>query len=383
MGASADNLDSRTLLESRLSRRQLLMRAAALGIAPSLTAAFLSACGSDDNSTPTSSTSASAVVPEGTAVFQNFPGWIGPSEVEDFHTQYPDATISLSTNVPSSLAGYVQLIKNNPGAYDLTIADLPQIGAMKAAGVYQAPDYSLIPNIAKVDEAFREAYPDAPPNDYGNYVIGYRKDMVTEPIASWADFWKLTPKYKGNVIIQDLDRPALGMALKYLGFSGNTTDPTELTKASDALIQLKPDLQAVTSINVSTALAKGTVAMAQCGNYDMALAQAASKDVAFAFPAEGTTGYFEGFCPVAGSEQLDVVHAFLNFHLDPENYAGFVNATGSSWVESAAEAYIKPEIAGSTALKPSASELEQIEWLQFVGEAQALYQKAWEAFKAA
>jgi spermidine/putrescine-binding protein len=344
-------------------------------------ASVLAACGSESGS-PTSATS-SAGPPQGNAVFQNFPGWIGASEIEEFHAEYPEAEITLNTNVPSSLAGYVQLIKNNPGAYDMTIADLPQIGAMKAAGVYEAPDWTLIPNIANVDEAFREAYPDAIPNDYGYYVIGYRKDMVKEPIAGWADFWNLTPKYKGNVIIQDLDRPALGMALKHLGYSGNTTSEAELMEASDALIELKPNLQAVSSINVSTALAKGTVAMAQCGNYDMALAQAASKDVAYVVPNEGTTGYFEGFCPVAESKELDVVHAFLNFHLDPKIYADFVNATGSSWVEEAAEPYIDANLVESAALKPTAEDLALTEWLHFVGEAQALYQKAWEKFKAA
>ena len=383
MGGSADNLDLRALLGSRLSRRQFLMKAAALGVAPSVAATVLAACGSDESPSTTPSASASAAPPEGNAVFQNFPGWIGASEIKDFHKQYPDAEVTLNTNVPSSLAGYVQLIKNNPGAYDMAIADLPQIGAMKAAGVYQAPDWALIPNIANVDEAFREAYPDAVPNDYGYYVIGYRKDMVKEPITGWADFWSLAPKYKGNIIIQDLDRPALGMALKYLGYSGNTTSEDELMAASDALIELKPNLQAVTSINISTALAKGTVAMAQCANYDMSLAQASSKDVAYVVPSEGTTGYFEGFCPIVGSKELDVVYAFLNFHLDPKNYADFVNTTGSAWVEQAAEPYIDPKLVKSAPLKPSADDLAKAEWLHFVGEAQALYQKAWEKFKAA
>jgi len=36
----------------------------------------------------------------------------------------------------------------------------------------------------------------------------------------------------------------------------------------------------------------------------------------------------------------------------------------------------------SAALKPSADDISKTEWLHFVGEAQALYQKAWETFKA-
>ena len=371
------------LLEARLSRRQFLIRAGILAVAPSAAASLLAACGGSSPSPAASSSGSAQAAPQGSAVFQNFPGWIGASELKNFHAQYPEASITLNTNVPSSLAGYVQLIKNNPGAYDMAIADLPQIGAMKAAGVYQAPDWSRIPNISNVDEAYRKAYPDAVPNDFGYYVIGYRKDMVKEPINGWADFWSLAPKYKGNVMIQDLDRPALGMALKLLGYSGNSTSETELTAASDALIRLKPSLQAVSSVNVSTALGKGTVAMAQCGNYDMALAQASNSNVAYVVPSEGTTGYFEGFTPVLGSKELDVVYAFLNFHLQPKIYADFVNTTGSSWVESAAEPYVDAKLVKSAALKPSAEDLNKVEWLHFVGEAQALYQTAWEKFKSA
>jgi spermidine/putrescine transport system substrate-binding protein len=383
LGESADNLDSKEILQPGISRRQFVLGASALIAASTAAGSLLTACGSSASSTASPSAAASAVAPQGNAVLQNFPGWLGAAEIQNFHKQFPDASITLNTNVPSSMAGYVQLIKNNPGAYDMTLADIPQMGAMKAAGVYQAPNWSLIPNIAKVDPFFRKAYPDAIPNDYGIYVIAYRKDMVKEPITSWADFWRLAATYKGQVVVQDLDRPTIGMALKYLGFSASTQDPGQLSQATDALIRLKPNLQAVTSVNVSTALAKGTIAMAQCGNYDVALAQASNKNVAFVVPKEGTTGYFEGFTPVKGSQHLDVANAFLNFHLEPKIYADFVNTTGSSWVESAAEPFIKASLAHSAALKPTQAALAQTEWLQFVGEAQALYTKAWENFKSA
>ena len=77
----------------------------------------------------------------------NFPGWIGADELSNFHKQFPDAKIKMSTNIPSSISGVVQLIKNNPGAYDMALGDNSFVGQAKAAGVWQAPDWSLIPNM--------------------------------------------------------------------------------------------------------------------------------------------------------------------------------------------------------------------------------------------
>lgn len=366
-----------------LSRRQFLQRGAAIAAVPALgggLAALLAACGESDNegASPTAT-----AAPTGTAVLLNFPGWIGATELADFSKRYPGAKIKMSTNLPSSVAGVVQLVKNNPGAYDIALGDPAFVGQAKAAGVYLAPDWARIPNIDKVDQRFRTAYPDAVPTDWGMDVLAYRKDIVKEPVTSWADFWALAPKYSGQIVVEDLDRPTIAMALKYRGFSGNTTSEDELDQARDALIELKPHLQAITSVGAAKGLAKGTIAMAQCINYEAGIAQAENENVEWLIPEEGSFGYVEGFVPLRESQVLDVVYAFLDFHLEPEVYAGFVNATGSAWVSAAAEPYIKKGILDNPALKPTPEQLDKVEWTRFIGEATELYSRVWQEFKAA
>ena len=50
--------------------------------------------------------------------------------------------------------------------------------------------------------------------------------------------------------------------------------------------------------------------MAHCYNYDVAVAQQSSKNVAWVVPSEGTVGYVEGFIPIKGAKHLDVAYAF-------------------------------------------------------------------------
>jgi spermidine/putrescine-binding protein len=381
----SEDLDLDAVLSKPLSRRQFLVRSALVLAVPTLAGSVLAACGSSSPTTSAASALPSAAAnPVGTAVISNFPGWIGPNEVADFHKQFPQAKVFMNTSMPSTIAGTVELLKNNPGAYDAALGDLPTLGQMIAAGVYQKPDWAAIPNLSNVDATYRQAYPDAVPNDFGFGVIGYRKDLVTEPLTSWADFWKLaTTTHSGKVTVEDLDRATLGIALKYLGYSANSKSAAELNQAADALIRLKPHLLAAQSVNVSTGLGKGEIVMAHCYNYDVAVAEQSDKNVAWVMPSEGTVGYIEGFIPIAESKHIDVVNAFLNFHLEPKTYATFVNATGSSWVESDADQYIKVGLRNSSALKPTPAQLAKVEWTQFLGEATALWATAWQKFEAA
>ena len=51
-------------------------------------------------------------------------------------------------------------------------------------------------------------------------------------------------KYRDNILMQDSVRDAFGVALRYLGYSLNSTDLDELTEARDLLIEQKPLVQA-------------------------------------------------------------------------------------------------------------------------------------------
>ena len=59
--------------------------------------------------------------------------------------------------------------------------------------------------------------------------------MVDEPIDSWSVLWD--EKYKDNILMQDSVRDAFGVALKYLGYSLNSTDLDELNEAKELLIR--------------------------------------------------------------------------------------------------------------------------------------------------
>ena len=74
----------------------------------------------------------------------------------------------------------------------------------------------------------------------------------------------------------------------------------------------------------------------------------------------------------------------MNFHLEPKNYASFVNATGTAYVEKAAEPYIKKSIVDNPSLRYDPATLSTVEFEQYLGPEQTAYRgKLWEEFLAA
>ncbi len=369
-----------------LSRRRLLRRGAAIGAGLPAAAWLMAACGGGSSSgSSIADTSgpppASAVT--GTAVLQNYAGWMGKNNVSDFHTKYPNANIKQVSTAAISSSATAQLLKANPGAFDFALGDVAFIGQATAAGIIQPVDFNAVPNIKYVDPKFREAFAGSVPTDYGKVGIGYRKDLVSEAITSWADVWQLAPKYSGKIVLLDYDRDTLGSALHYKGFSGNTTDPSQIDAGKDALIQIKPHLLAVKGYDVAATLINGDAAIVMGWDYDVALAQAQNPNIEWVLPSEGAMAYLEGWNVIKDTKHLDVVNGFLNFFLEPKQYANFVNTLGTAFVMKAATPFIDKSISSNNALIVDPSTLAQVEIEKFLGEATALYTKAWEEFKSA
>ena len=313
----------------------------------------------------------------------NYVGWMGKNEVSSFETMFPGAKIKQAPDTSSSIAGRVQLIKQNQDQYDFSLGDEAFVAQGIEAGIVEDVDFDHIPNIANVQDKFRQDYSHGIPTDYGKVGIGYRKDIVKETISGWADFWSLAPKYSGQIVIIDLDRDCMGSALKYLGYSGNSVNEDELAKARDALIQLKPHLQALKYYNVGAGLSKGTASLVMDWDFDVALNQQKEPNIEWVFPDEGAVAYLEGWVAVKDTPELDVVEAFMNFHLDPKQYADFVNTTGTAYVMDAATPYIDKSISENPILIPDQAILAQVEFEKFLGEGTATWAKYWDEFKSA
>ncbi len=369
-----------TLTELTISRRALLARAAQFGVGLPVAGSLLAACGSSSSGSSASKAAGGSLT--GTIVLNNYPDWIGPHEISTFEKLHPGARVKQVTNATSSSAEVVLAFKS--GQYDLLLADTSDTGQAHAAGVLEPLDFSKIPNIANVTQSFRKAYPYGIPTDYGKVGIGYRPDIVGEKITSWHDVWRLAPKLSGQIVFIDLERDCMGSTLKYLGYSSNSTNPDQLNACKNALIQIKPHLKAFLNTNVGQGLINGSTAIAMDWDYDVAVNKQQQPKIEWVAPTEGMHAYLEGFAAAKGTSHLDLVQEFMNFLLEPKEYAQFVNATGTAYLVPKATPYIKSSISKNPILVPNPSVVAKVEFDRYLGAAgTTLWANTWQEVKAA
>ena len=364
-----------------LTRGALLKRAGAGALGLSSASLLAAACGSSSGSSGSSSAASNVIA--GQAILANYPGWMGKNNLADFHKKYPQASIKMISNATSSTAEVVLQFKSHQ--YDFLLSDTSDSGQAADAGLITQIDWSKVPNVANISEKFRTAYPWGLPTDYGKVGIAYRPDLIgNATITSWHDLWELIPKYSGQTVFIDLERDCMGSTCKYLGFSSNTTDPAELKKVQDAIVSVKPHLNAFLNTNVGAGLVNGSTSMVMDWDYDVALLQQKNDKIKWVLPDEGVHAYLEGFTAVKNTSKIAVIEAFLNFLATPVQYADFVNTTGTAYMMPKATPLVDKTISQNPILVPTAAVLAKTEFDKYLGgDGATLWSNTWNAIKAA
>lgn len=110
-------------------------------------------------------------------------------------------------------------------------------------------------------------------------------------------------------------RDALGVALKYLGYSYNTTDPAQITAATDLLIQQKPLVQSYVMDEIFEKMQGNSAAIGAYYYGDYLTMADVNPDLAFCLPKEGTNLYVDAMCIPKGAEKQSQRRGLHQLHV--------------------------------------------------------------------
>jgi spermidine/putrescine transport system substrate-binding protein len=282
---------------------------------------------------------------------------------------------------------FTKLKAGNPG-YDVIVPPNDKVERMAKANMLMPLDLGKITNIANIDPAFMNPSFDpgrkfSLPYMWGTVGIGYRKSKVEGAVDSWASV--LTDEKNAGRISQMGDQEhTIGMALKFLGFSYNSTNMDELNKAKELLIASKKMVKKYADDNGQDLLAQGEVDLAVEYNGDIAQVMAEDDDITYVVPKEGSNVWEDTVAIPVGAPHPENAHAFINFIFDKDAGKHIAETIQYATPNKAARDMMDAKYTGNPAIFPPADILSKCEYAAYIGEeALKVRDEIWTAIQAA
>ncbi len=214
-------------------------------------------------------------------------------------------------------------LSSGAGEYDVIFPSDYIIERMIKEGMLETLDMSKIPNAAGVSDWLKKPAYDTEgaysiPYMWGTVGLLYNTTMMPEPVDSWAPIFD--PANQKSVFMLDSIRDSLGLALKYLGYSMNTSDQAALDKAKALLIKQKADgiVKGYLVDEVKDKMVAGEAPMAVVWSGDALYAMSQSDELQYIVPKEGSNVWVDGMCIPKGSKNKELAEQFINFMCRPD-----------------------------------------------------------------
>jgi spermidine/putrescine transport system substrate-binding protein len=244
----------------------------------------------------------------------------GMKVVHDYITSFPETFTKLRTN---------------PGYYDVVVLNAAFIKQAADEGLIQPLDTSLLKN-------FNDLYPDMRDSPqmnadgkvwgaawmWGGTSVSYDTDKFKTPPTSLQVLWD--PAYAGRVCWRDDPEDSVRFAAMATG--QNPDAPQDMDKIRDKLRALKPQIKAFCKTgdeSLTLVAAKECDLSTVWTNNTEAAAVQDKLPISFIVAKEGAIAFRDGMTIAANAPNPKGAHAFIDYMISKEFYAGWVKVGGA------------------------------------------------------
>ncbi|MFM2287528.1 MAG: hypothetical protein RL684_671 [Pseudomonadota bacterium] len=300
----------------------------------------------------------------------NWSDYLDPSVVPAFAKEYG---IHVNYDVFDSNEVLETKLLSGRTGYDIVVPSGSFMQRQIKAGVYQAFNRALLPNLANLDAdmARRYAVYDAGLAHSVNYLwgsdgIGYNVSKVAElmpdaPVDSLSMVLdpQIVRRFKDcGVTMLDAPEDVIGSVLLYLGRNPDSEDPADLAAVEHQLGLIRPYLRYINSSRYIDDLANGEICLALgwSGDIGQAAARAheagAGVEVNYRLPTAGAMMFFDMLAIPADAPHPLNAHLFINFLLRPEIAAKNSSTMHYATTNAAAYPLLDPAVYSNTNVYP-------------------------------
>lgn len=349
-------------------------------LATSLILFSLSGCASNSNPQSTSTADTEEDV---TLNIFNWGDYMDPEIIEQFEQEYPH--IKIQETYYDSNEAMLAKLKADSSTYDIAFPSDYAVERMIDEDMLAQIDLSKITNYDGIlayckNKDFDPENTYSVPYMWGTVGILYNKTMVSGTVDSWGILFD--SKYKKKILMYDSVRESMMIALKYLGYSCNTKDDSQLEEAKNLLIQQKPLVLAYGTDEIKRKMINNEAALAVVYSGDAILAIDENEDLDYVVPKEGSNVWFDNIVILKNCQHVDAAETFINFLCRPDiaaknsEYIGYTTPVSEA-IEELGEGY-----EDNSVYNPSAEVIERCEVYHDLGDYMEKYNNIWLEIKS-
>ena len=252
--------------------------------------------------------------------FFNYGENIDEETVKEFEEQYG---IKVNIETFDDMENMYQKVKSSGVKYDVILVSDALMPRMIKQNLVQELNKNNIPNISQMDEEYLNLEID-PGNKYSvPYMFGtvgliYNKDVVKEEVDSWDILWD--EKYKNKIFMFDTYRDTIGVALKKLGYSLNSTDINQIEEAKQLLIEQRKTVDPIYGVdNGTTMIPAGESDVNMIWSGEGLNLQEENPNLVYIVPKEGANFWIDSLCIPSNAKNVEGAEKFINFVSDKKS----------------------------------------------------------------
>ncbi|MFO8142493.1 MAG: extracellular solute-binding protein [Marinobacter sp.] len=309
-----------------------------------------------------------------------------PQEVLEKFTEETGIQV-VYTTYDSNEAMYARLkLLDDSAAYDLAVPSTYYVSKMRQEDLLMPIDRSKIEGFDNLDPELVNLDID-PDNQYsvpylwGTTGLAVDTADVDGEVTAWADLWD--ERFEGRVMLTNDMREVFHVALRVLGYSGNTTDPDEIEQAYEKLTELMPSVRTFNSDAPRMPYLEGETDVGMIWNGEAVMGREGLPTLEYVYPAEGIIAWLDSFVIPKSAKNPDAAHQFISFVLQPEIAALISEDIGYATPNLAARDLLSASVANDRASYPNATDMINAEFQEDIGdEALQVYARYWEMLKS-
>ena len=343
----------------------LAVTATACGGSTSSTSTADSGDGGDGAATTVSAASCEAGQTDGDLAIYNWTEYIDPDLITDFEAEFG---ISVSQDFYDSNEAMQPIIAAGGSGFDFIVPSDYMVSILIEDESIQPINRDAIPNIDNLLPEFASDLPFDPaaefsvPYQWGTTGLGVDLSVTGEDVPqTWGLVFdpEIAAEYnlEGQfaTLLND-PRETLGAALKFLGYSLNTTDPGELEEAATIIQEARDRITAYDSDQYDELLVTGDAAVTHgfSGNFIAQFDGADNPDqFTYFVPEEGGTRWVDNMAIPFDAPHPCSAHTFINYLLDAERGAQLTNWNFYASPNEAAGDFIDQEVLDDPIVYPT------------------------------